>query len=33
MDLQKPNGWQSFDSISTDSLLSHAGLLFERLKY
>lgn len=32
-DLQKPNGWQSFDSVSTNSLLSHACLLVEKLKY
>lgn len=32
-DLQKSNGWQSFDSISTNHLLSHVGLLIEKLKY
>ena len=32
-DLQKPNGWQSFYNISTNHLLSHVGLLIEKLKY
>ena len=32
-DLQKPNGWQSFDNISTNHLLSYTCLLIEKLKY
>lgn len=32
-DLQKSNGWQSFDNISTNHLLSHISLLIEKLKY
>jgi len=33
MDLQKSEGWQSFSSVSSNNLLSHACLLFEKLKY
>ena len=33
MDLQKPNGWQSFDSINTNYLVSYASLLIQKLKY
>lgn len=32
-DLQKPNGWQSFDSINTNYLVSYASLLIQKLKY
>ena len=33
MDLQKPNGWQSFNSINTNYLVSYASLLIQKLKY
>lgn len=33
MDLQKPNGWQSFDSINTNYLVSYASLLIQKSKY
>lgn len=33
MDLQKPSGWQSFDSISTNNLVLYASLLIQKLKY
>lgn len=33
MDLQKPNGWQSFNSINTNYLVSYASLLIQKFKY